>query len=99
MNHGFQVLRCVAFALLLASAALSLLSDPARATTAATLVVRTLASIGGAAMVTAVAYGPLEVIVVALCRAVVHRRADFADTHVAMQAGTRRAASVGNVDD
>ena len=87
MNDGFQLLRGVAFALLLASAALCLLFDSAGTTSAATLVARTIATLGGAAMVAAVVYAPLEVILVALWRAAVYRRAEFSDTHVAIQPG------------
>jgi membrane protein implicated in regulation of membrane protease activity len=90
VNDGFRLLRGVAFALLLASAALCLLFDSAGTTPAATLVARTIATLGGAAMVAAVLYAPLEVILIALWRAAVYRRVEFSDTHVSVEPGARR---------
>jgi membrane protein implicated in regulation of membrane protease activity len=90
VNDGFRLLRGVAFALLLARAALAGVCDAAGTPPAATLVARTIATLGGAAMVAAVLYAPLEVILIALWRAAVYRRVEFSDTHVSVEPGARR---------
>lgn len=90
MHDSFQLLRCLAFALLLAGAALCVLFDVAGPAPAPVLVARTLATLGGSVMISAVIYAPLEVVLVALWRATVYRRAEFSDTHIALQPGARR---------